>query len=396
MFSHTRANQTARRILDYLYSRRGEMIALLERLVLAESPSTVPAAQKQVLAILQLALRQRNYHVKLIPGWKTGGHLIALPQVRQKNQPKQLLLGHCDTVWSLGTLEKMPLMQHQGKMYGPGIYDMKAGLVLSIFAVEAILANELPLSVVPIFLINTDEEIGSYESTKHIRRLAKIANRVFVMEPSLGPQGKIKTERKGLGEFTIKVIGKAAHAGLEPEKGSSAILELSFVIQKLFALNDPQRGITVNVGTIDGGIRSNVIAPTSQALVDVRILHSEDAEWIESQIFALKATTPGTQLIVEGGMDRPPMEKTPGNQQLWQRAQQAASELGMEIEEGMAGGGSDGNTTSLYAPTLDGLGAVGDGAHAPGEFVYLDTLVERSALLARLLLDPVLKIGVRC
>ncbi|MDJ0798913.1 MAG: M20 family metallopeptidase [Calothrix sp. MO_167.B12] len=392
MFSHTTATHTARRLLDYLHSRRREMIDLLQRLVLAESPSTVPAAQQQVLAILQQALSQRSYHVKLIPGRQTGGHLIALPQERSKNQPKQLLLGHCDTVWALGTLEKMPMMQRQGRMYGPGIYDMKAGLVLSIFAVEAILAQELPLSVVPMFLINTDEEIGSYESTNHIRRLAKICDRVFVMEPSLGPQGKIKTERKGVGEFTIKVIGKAAHAGLEPEKGSSAILELSFVIQKLFALNEPQRGISVNVGTIDGGIRSNVIAPASQARVDVRILHPEDAQWIESQIFALKATTPGTQLIIQGGIGRSPMEKTPGNQQLWQRAQQAASELGMEIQEGMAGGGSDGNTTSLYTPTLDGLGAVGDGAHAPGEFVYLDTLVERSALLARLLLDPVLKV----
>jgi glutamate carboxypeptidase len=378
------------RLVSYLHHRQTEMTDLLATLVRVESPSTVPTAQKQVLAILQQALKQRNYNVRLFPGHQTGGHLLALPNTRQKHQPIQLLLGHCDTVWPLGTLEKMPLTQREMKMYGPGIYDMKAGLVLSIFAIEAILANELTPQVTPIILINSDEEIGSHESTPHIRRLAKQSDRVFVMEPSLGTQGKLKTVRKGVGEFTIRVLGKAAHAGLEPEKGRSAILELSFVIQKLFAFNDAQRGITVNVGTIDGGIRSNVIAPESQALVDVRVLNQADAQWIETEIFSMQPTIPGTQLMITGGFERQPMEKTPGNQQLWQRAQHAARDLGIDLEEGTAGGGSDGNTTSLYAPTLDGLGAVGDGAHAPGEFVYLDQMVERSALLARLLLDPCL------
>ncbi len=383
--------KTARRLLDYLHRRQADMTGLLERLVMAESPSVVPAAQREVLALLQEALEQRQYRVRRIPGRQTGGHLLAVPSDRQRHQPIQLLLGHCDTVWPLGTLEKMPLSLGQAKMYGPGTYDMKAGLVLSIFALEAIRANELAPDVAPVIFINSDEEIGSDESTAHIQRLARVADRVFVMEPSLEPGGKLKTKRKGVGQFTIRVMGKAAHAGLEPEKGASAILELSLVIQKLFQLNDPQRGITVNVGTIDGGIRPNVVAPESRAIVDVRVLHEEDARWIEEKILGLQPTTPGTQLIIEGSVGRPPMEKTPGNQKLWQRAQQAASELGMEIEEGTAGGGSDGNTTSLYAPTLDGLGAVGDGAHAPGEFVYLDQMVERSALLSRLLLDPQLR-----
>ena len=213
------------------------------------------------------------------------------------------------------------------------------------------------------------------------------------MEPSLGPTGKLKTERKGVGRFTIRVIGKAAHVGLEPEKGASAILELSFIIQKLFALNDAEKGITINVGTIDGGIRPNVIAPESKAVVDVRVLRQEDARQIEQKILSLEPNTPGTQLIVEGRIGRPPMEKTPGNQKLWQLAQSAADQLGVEIEQGTAGGGSDGNTTSLWTPTLDGLGAVGDGAHAPGEFVYLDQMIERSALLSRLLLEPSLQLG---
>ena len=390
------ATKTPRQLLDYLHSRQTEMRSLLEELVLAESPSDVPAAQQKVLALLQKELEERDYRVRRIRGRQTGGHLLAVPNIRRKSnlgdryhhQPIQLLLGHCDTVWPLGTLEKMPLVLRQGKMYGPGVYDMKAGLVQTIFALEAV--NGFSPQITPVILINSDEEIGSYESTPQIRRLAKIAARAFVMEPSLGPTGKLKTRRKGVGEFTIRIIGQAAHAGLDPEKGVSSILELSFVVQKLFELNDPQRGITVNVGKIDGGIRPNVVAPESQAVVDVRVLHPEDVPRIEAAILRLQPTTPDTQLIVEGKIERPPMEKTPGNQQLWQLAQQAASELGIEIESGTAGGSSDGNLTSLYTPTLDGLGAVGDAAHAPGEFIYLDQIVERAALLAQLLLAPTL------
>ncbi|MGB5635090.1 MAG: M20 family metallopeptidase [Waterburya sp.] len=398
MHANNLATTTPRRLLDYLHSHQTEMHSLLEELVLAESPSTVPAAQQKVLAMLQKALEQRGYRVRRIRGRQTGGHLLAIPRNRPRQlfgdrslaQPIQLLLGHSDTVWPLGTLAKMPITLRQGKMYGPGIYDMKAGLVQTLFALEAIAANDLSPQVAPVILINSDEEIGSYESTPQIRRLAKIAERAFVMEPSLGRTGKLKTRRKGVGEFTIRIIGQAAHAGLEPEKGVSAILELSFVVQKLFQLNNPQRGITVNVGTIDGGIRPNVVAPESQAVVDVRVLHLEDVPRIESTILGLQPTTPNTQLIVEGKIERPPMEKTPGNQKLWQLAQQAASALGIEIEQGTAGGSSDGNLTSLYTPTLDGLGAVGDSAHAPGEFIYLDHLVERAALLAQLLLAPTL------
>ncbi len=396
MYVDSLGNKTARQLLDYLHSRQTEMGGLLEELVLAESPSTVPAAQQEVLALLQKALEQRAYRVRRIRGRQTGGHLLAVPSTRRRSilgdrsQPQsiQLLLGHSDTVWPLGTLEKMPLSLRQGKMYGPGIYDMKAGLVQIVFALEALAAQGFSPQVAPVILINSDEEIGSYESTPQIRRLAKTAERAFVMEPSLGPTGKLKTRRKGVGEFSVRILGQAAHAGLEPEKGASAILELSFVVQKLFQLNDPQRGITVNVGTIDGGLRPNVVAPESQAVVDVRVLHPEDVPRIEAAILGLQPTTPDTQLIVEGKIERPPMEKTPGNQKLWQLAQQAASELGIEIEEGTAGGSSDGNLTSLYTPTLDGLGAVGDAAHAPGEFVYLDQMVERAALLARLLLAP--------
>ncbi|MEA5534717.1 M20 family metallopeptidase [Crocosphaera sp. XPORK-15E] len=388
MLTSTLNSQISKRLLDYLHSRQGEMVELLKQLVLAESPSTVPTAQKQVLSLLKNALETRNYRVRLIPGKTNGGHLLATPKHRIKSQPRQLLLGHCDTVWPLGTLRTMPLIQQNGKLYGPGVYDMKGGLIQTIFALESLLYCDFIPTVTPVFLINSDEEIGSKESTPYIRKLVQGCDRVFVMEPSLGETGQLKTRRKGVGRFTIKVVGKAAHAGLEPEKGASAILELSFVIQQLFALNNPEKGITVNVGTIDGGIRSNVIAPESQAVVDVRVLHQKDAQFIESQILSLQPTTPGTQLIITGGIGRPPMEKTPESEKLWQQAYNMASELGLDLTEATAGGGSDGNTTNRYAPTLDGLGAVGDAAHSPGEFIYVDTLAERSALLARLLLDP--------
>lgn len=399
--------QTSHRILDYLHHRQEAMTEFLERLVRAESPSSLPAAQQLVFMLLQEALEQRAYRVRRVPGRQTGGHLVAIPEtlapvqinsagrtsITRDRPPLQLLLGHCDTVWPLGTLDTMPLVMKQGKLYGPGTYDMKAGLVITLFALEALQALEITPIVRPIWLVNSDEEIGSEESTPHIQRLAKKVDRVFVMEPSLGPAGRLKTQRRGVGQFTIHVRGRAAHAGLEPEKGASAILELSFVIQKLFALNNPERGISVNVGTIDGGIGSNVIAPESTAVVDVRVLHKEDVPHLEAAILNLQPTTPNTQLVIEGRIDRFPMEATPRNRLLWQQAQQAAAELGIEIEEGTAGGSSDGNTTSLFAPTLDGLGAVGENAHAVGECVYLDQLVERSALLARLLIDPPLPAG---
>ena len=214
-----------------------------------------------------------------------------------------------------------------------------------------------------------------------------MADRIFVMEPSLGSEDNLKTGRKGMGKFIVRVIGRAAHSGLDPEKGANAILELSHTIQQLFALNDWERGVAVNVGKIDGGIRSNVVAPESSVEVDVRILHQEDVPCIEAALLGLQPTVSGTKLIVEGRIRRQPMEQPPGNRLLWERAQQAAAELGIDIEEVTAGGGSDGNTTSLYTPSLDGLGAVGDAAHTVGECIAPDRLSERAALLARLLLE---------
>jgi glutamate carboxypeptidase len=314
-----------------------------------------------------------------------------MPADRKRHRPHQLILGHCDTVWPIGTLDTMPVKTEDGTFWGPGSYDMKAGLVQGLFAIEALGAAGVgALPVTPVFFINSDEEIGSHDSTRLIVRFARGADRCLVLEPSLGPEGNLKTERKGVGRFWITVRGVAAHAGLDPGKGASAILELSHIIQKLFALNDPEKGITVNVGTIDGGLSPNMVAPESKAAVDVRVPTREDASRIERAIHGLVAETPGTEVIVEGSVRRPPMERTPGNVRLWELAQRGAEELGIEIDQAAAGGGSDGNTTSLFAPTLDGLGAVGAGAHAETEHLMLDKMVERSALLARLLSYPAL------
>jgi glutamate carboxypeptidase len=378
-----------KRIVEYLEGTRTQMADLLELLVRAESPSDDPIAQGPMLELLSNAFAKRGFRPQVLPGKTSGGMLFAMPAKRPRFVPHQLVLGHCDTVWPIGTLESMPIKTDGGIFWGPGSYDMKAGLVQGLFALEALDAAGVDtFPVTPVFLINSDEEIGSRESTRVIKRLARRADRCFVLEPSLGPDGHLKTARKGVGRFTIRVRGKAAHAGLDPGKGASAILELSLIIQKLFALNDAERGITVNVGTIDGGLSPNVVAPQSEAMVDVRAPTAEDAAHIEQAIHSLKAETPGTEVEVEGAIRRPPMERTPGNQKLWLLARRGAADLGIEIEQAAAGGGSDGNTTSQYAPTLDGLGAVGAGAHAVSEHLVLERMVERSALLARLLSFP--------
>lgn len=376
----------AQEVLGYLREHRQVLVGFLERLALAESPSTEPGAQDEVLDILSEALIEIGYAVWRLPGRWSGGHIYARPEGRRA--PAQLLLGHCDTVWPLGTLDEIPVEVRDDVVKGAGVYDMKGGLAQMVFALRAMRDLDLRLAVTPIVFVNSDEEIGSKESTRHIRRLARAVERVFVMEPSLGPSGKLKTARKGVGRYEIRVTGEAAHAGLDPEEGASAILELSYLIQALFALNDPARGTTVNVGTIDGGLGPNVIAPESSATVDVRVPTQEDALLMEETILGLKPVTPGVTLRVEGGMGRPPMERTSRNRRLWETARGLGKELGLDLTEGMAGGGSDGSTTSLYTATLDGLGAVGDGAHSTDEFVYIDRMVERCALLALLLMEP--------
>ena len=374
-------------ILEQFRARQDEMVSLLSRLVMIESPSREPHTQGPLLELLAAELEKAGMRAVLVPGTKTGGYLYARPRHRRKRKPLQLLVGHCDTVWPVGTLEKMPLEIGEDTIKGPGVFDMKAGLTQIIFALKLI--NELGIEpeVDPLVLINSDEEIGSRESRHAIMRLARIADRALVLEPPLGLEGKLKTARKGIARFTIVVKGEAAHAGLDPGKGVSAIVELSHQIQTLFAMNDPEKGITVNVGMVEGGLTPNMVAPESRAVIDVRVQTRDDAERLTEQIRGLKPTHPEAELAVEGAFGRPPMEQTSRNRALWDLARELGYAIDLELEQGTAGGGSDGNYASLHTATLDGLGTRGDGAHAPYEFIYAEGLPERAALLTLLLLQ---------
>lgn len=375
-------------LLDHLRGLRDELTEFLGTLVRNESPTDVPDSQRAVQRILSDALRDLGFTVRHIPGTSTGGHLYARPSRRARGGPVQLLVGHSDTVWPVGTLGTMPLRVEDDRLYGPGSFDMKGGLSQAVFALRALRDLGLEPSVTPVVFVNSDEEVGSPESRRWVVRLARVSCRAFVLEPSLGVAGKIKTARKGVARFTVTVKGKAAHAGLDPGAGASAILELSHVIQRLHELNDPEGGTTVNVGVVDGGSRPNVVAARGRAEVDVRVLTPEDGRRIADAIRSLESRTAGVSLEVEGGMAMPPLEHTPRNRRLWTTVREAGREMGLELEETTAGGGSDGNTTSRFTATVDGLGPVGDGAHAAHEHVELDALVRRCALLARLLLAP--------
>ncbi len=375
----------ADRICQYLEEQKPNMEKFLRALVALETPSHDAGSQEAILSLLRDKFESEDYSTVYMPGQQTGGYLVAKPRQRIKNQRTQLLIGHCDTVWEKETLLKMPIEKSNGRLSGPGVFDMKAGLTQMVFALQAIRSLDIPLHLTPVCLINSDEEIGSKESTGTIRRLAKIARRAFILEPPLGLDGKLKTARKGLGRFTITVKGKAAHAGLNPGDGVSAILELSHQIQELFSFNDPERGITVNVGMIEGGNSPNVVAPLGKAVADVRAPSLEDAQYITWKINELKPVNPDVQIEVEGGFGRLPMEKTARNDRLWQRAQKEAKKIGVNLKDSTAGGGSDANTTSLFTATLDGLGTTGDGAHALHEFIFLEDMIERTALLTLLL-----------
>ena len=381
--------ELAEAVAAYLQGHTRQMLATLKALVQAESPTDDPEAQAEAQALLGRLLRTLDYAVSAVPG-RPGerSHLYARPRERPRGRPVQLLVGHSDTVWPHGTIDTMPFTVNNNEVRGPGVFDMKGGLVQLLFALAALRRVGADLPVVPVVFINTDEEQGSPTSRRPLRRLARCADRAFVLEPALGLDGKLKTARKGGGRFTIEIEGKSAHAGLDPEGGSSAILELSHVVQELHALSDPDAGISVNVGTIRGGTQPNVIADMSTAQVDVRVRTNEQARTLERKIRSLKATTPGTSLRIEGEFGRLPMNPSPAARHMWTRAREAASLLGTDLDEGRSGGVSDANTISQYTPTLDGLGPVGDGAHARHEFCYVDKMVERSALLALLLASP--------
>jgi glutamate carboxypeptidase len=381
--------ETSRLVLGWLREHQEAMVELLERLVQAESPSLEPRSQQGPFRMLAAELDGLDYAVRSVGGNGVGAHLYARPRQRRRNEPHQLLVGHMDTVWPVGTLARMPVHGEHGLLFGPGTADMKGGLVEIVFALRALHELGLPPSVIPVVLVNSDEEIGSVDSGRFIRLLARGADRALVLEAGEGADGKLKIARKGLGRFTVTVRGRPAHAGADFEHGVSAILELSLQVERLFALNDPAGGVTVNVGTIDGGLRPNVVAPSATAVVDVRAPTAAAASRVEHALRALEPALPGATVEVEGGFRRPPMEPLRRNRALLASAIRLGRELGFSIEDaGLVGGGSDANTTSLFTATLDGLGPIGDGSHATDEHVDTVRLPERTALLALLLLEP--------
>ena len=298
-----------------------------------------------------------------------------------------MVIGHVDTVWPLGTAAATR-RRDDGVFYGPGAHDMKGGLVQLVFALAALHELGFEPTVAPVIFVNSDEEIGSVHSGRYIRLLARHAVRAFVLEPPAGPTGMLKTGRKGVERFEVVVTGRAAHAGTSPDEGMSAILELSRQVQELFALNDPEHGVTVNVGTIDGGLRANVVAPQAKALVDVRAPNEAAARAVGNAVRSLEPGGPGTTITVQADSGRPPMLATDRNRALFRRAQRLAQGLGLQVDEApLVGGASDANLTSGLTATLDGLGPIGDGAHAADEHVLLSALPERAALLALLLLE---------
>ena len=376
-------------ILSWLRAREDELAAFLLDLVRAESPSTELGSERRALALVADGLQSAGYRVRSLRAVGSGAHLFASPRARRHGAPRQLVVGHVDTVWPLGSLERMPPRIRDGRLYGPGAYDMKGGLAQMVFALKALDALGASPSITPVVLVTSDEEMGSQDSRRWIRLLAHGADRALVLEPPEGTAGALKTGRKGVGRFEMTIRGRAAHAGSHPEEGASAIRELAHQVEQLFAMNDPAEAITVNVGTIDGGLRPNVIAPEAFALVDARAPTRAAAERVERAIRSLRPSRPGLALTVEGGFGRPPMPRTDRNRALAARARALGRQLGLSLPEaGMVGGGSDANYASELTATLDGLGALGDGAHAVDEHVVVSALPERAALLALLLLEP--------
>ncbi len=376
-------------LMEHARAHREEMVAYVVALARLESPTDVPESQRPVQDILAESLRGLGFKVRLIPGAESGGHLWAVPERRRAGGPAQLLMGHTDTVWPMGTLAFMPVVVEGDTIRGPGTFDMKAGLTQMVFALKALAELGLEPPATPVLLINSDEETGSPESKRWVQMVARRVSRAFVLEPALDEVGRLKTARRGIAQYTVTVHGKAAHSGLDPLGGASAVEELAHLIQAIHALGDHDRGISVNVGVIRGGTRPNVIAAQAEGEVDVRMLRISDWEEIDADVRSLKPVTQGTRLAISGGLKASPMEKTVRNRRLWALAQSAGERLGIPLEEETSGGGSDGNTTSQYTATLDGLGAVGDGAHAHHEHLSIPYLVERTALLAELLMSPV-------
>jgi glutamate carboxypeptidase len=367
---------------DYCLANHDWLLEFIESLVAIESPSDDPAAVNTCGAELAARLESMGGSITRVASSTAGDHLRAS---FGSGKRQMLLLGHFDTVWPVGQLARMPMKREGGRLYGPGVFDMKAGIALAALATRAVLERGGLESCRAVMLWTTDEEIGSATSRALIEAEAVRSDAVLVFEPSL-PGGGLKTSRKGVGQFEIIARGVSAHAGLDPGKGVSAVRELAKQIIALDDLQDPANGVTVTAGIIRGGTRANVVPDEARATIDARANTLAAAQRVERAMKQLRAQVAGANLEVTGGFGRPPLERSAGVVKLFDLAKAAAAEIGVNLEEGSAGGGSDGNfTAALGVPTLDGFGAIGDGAHALHEHVAIDALVPRAAVIAGLL-----------
>ena len=373
-------------LLSFIRPRLTEMVETLHNLTLLESPSLEKTPSDRCASFLATQWKKQGARVTIFPQKNRGAHLrLVWSPSRSRPKSQLLVLGHYDTVYPTGTLARMPFRISAGRAFGPGTFDMKAGIVQALFALQALQQSRAKLAKQIVILWTSDEEIGSESSRKLIEKEAARSDAVFVLEPSLGPRGLLKTSRKGVGEVELIVHGRASHAGLAPEKGVNAIHELAAQIARIEKWNAPHHGVTINADIIEGGSRTNVIADHAKATLDLRAWRLADMRSLENRLHSLKPIHAGAKLEIRGGFDRPPLERK-HSAALFTRAKSLAAQMHLSLDEAAAGGGSDGNfTAALGIPTLDGLGAVGDGAHSAHEHVILRTMPQRAALLAALL-----------
>jgi glutamate carboxypeptidase len=372
-------------LLAYFQARQDEMLAVIEQLVTQETPSSDKARLDAFAALLAQRLQDAGATVEILPNAERGNHVRARFGPNNGAKPA-LILCHYDTVWAVGSLATHPYRIEEGKAYGPGIFDMQTSLMLSEYVARATRDLSLDLPRPVTILITSDEEVGSPTSRALIEEEALRSQYVLVMESPL-PGGVLKTSRKGAGGYTLEITGRAAHAGVEPERGISAIQELAHQILALHSLTDMAKGSTVNVGVVQGGTVSNVVAPNATAKIDIRSWTQEEADRLSKAIEGLQPVTSGATLRITGGWNRPPLERT-ATADLFAKAQVIGRKLGLELADGGTGGGSDGNFTgALGIPTLDGLGVPGHGAHADHEHIEVNEIAGRAALLMALLAE---------
>jgi glutamate carboxypeptidase len=378
------------RFLHYARQKQNDIVSMTRELVECESPSDHPPGVDRLVTLIADRL-SGIARVRTFSGGRYGKHmrceftLGGVAKRRARKDGQILALGHSDTVWPLGTLASMPFRIARGRLWGPGVLDMKAGIAFFIFAMRALRDLDVPVARKVVMQVNSDEEVGSQSSRALTEEAARESVAVLVLEPGTGLEGKLKTARKGVGDYLITVRGKASHAGVDFSNGANAIVEMSRQIERIAGFTRLDRGVTVSPGVIRGGTRSNVVPAACSVEVDIRAPRDRDRKYLERAFASLKPFDKRCTVEVAGGLNRPPMERSAGVRKLFRTAKALAAELGVTLEESSTGGGSDGNfTAALGVPTLDGLGAAGEGAHAVNESILVNRIADRTALLAKL------------